>query len=123
VVFPGLRLALTALAPSACPDLSDGAGMNYLLHCIVEQGWKSRRAERELPCGRLWSGGGGLADESDEPPTVAGCWPSSGVESIHARQTVLPLRYGCRMESEAEILRLLEERREEYEALIERLRA
>jgi len=57
----------------------------------------------------------------DEPPTVARLLAFERVvESIHARQTALPLRYGCRMESEAEILRLLEERRESTRRSIER---
>jgi hypothetical protein len=44
------------------------------------------------------------------------------VEAIHARQTVIPLRYGCVMESEEQVVQLLEEHRREYEALLGRLR-
>jgi hypothetical protein len=44
------------------------------------------------------------------------------VEAIHARQAVIPLRYGCRMESEPAIIRLLEDHRQEYEALLIRFR-
>jgi hypothetical protein len=43
------------------------------------------------------------------------------VEAIHARQTVIPLRYGCVMESEEQIVQLLEDHRREYEALLLRL--
>ena len=99
--------------------------MKYLLHCIVEQGLEEPGAQSQ---GISLVAGHGLAavvsqEELDEPPTVARLLAFERVvESIHARQTALPLRYGCRMESAAEILRLLEERREEYEALIERLR-
>jgi len=99
--------------------------MKYLLHCIVEQGLQEPGA---LSQGISLVAGHGLAavvsqDELDEPPTVARLLAYERVvESIHARQTVLPLRYGCRMESAAEILRLLEERREVYEALLIRLR-
>jgi len=99
--------------------------MTYLLHCIVEQGLEEPRAQSR---GISLVAAQGLAavvsqDEWDEPPTVARLLAFERVvESIHARQTALPLRYGCRMESEAEILRLLEERREEYEALLKRLR-
>jgi hypothetical protein len=99
--------------------------MTFLLHCIVEQGLEEPAAQSQ---GISLVGGRGLAavvsrDEWDEPPTVVRLLAFERVvESFHARQTVLPLRYGCRMESEAGILRLLEERREEYEALIERLR-
>jgi hypothetical protein len=99
--------------------------MTYLLHCIVEQGLEEPGAQSQ---GISLVAGHGLAavvsqDELDEPPTVARLLAYERVvESIHTRQTVLPLRYGCRMESEAEILRLLEERRQEYEALLKRLR-
>jgi hypothetical protein len=44
------------------------------------------------------------------------------VEALHARQAVIPLRYGCLMESEASIVRLLHDHRQEYEALLGRLR-
>jgi hypothetical protein len=98
--------------------------MSYLLYCICEPDVDMPPQEPGI---RVVTGHGLAAvvsqDEVDEPPTVARLLAFERVvESIHARQTALPLRYGCRMESEAEILRLLEERREEYEALIERLR-
>jgi hypothetical protein len=44
------------------------------------------------------------------------------VEAIHARQTVIPLRYGCLMDSEEQVVQLLEDHRREYEALLGRLR-
>ena len=44
------------------------------------------------------------------------------VEAMHARQAVIPLRYGCLMESESAILRLLEANQREYGALLGRLR-
>lgn len=43
------------------------------------------------------------------------------VEAMHARQAVIPLRYGCLMESESAIMCLLEDHRQEYEALFGRL--
>jgi hypothetical protein len=43
------------------------------------------------------------------------------VEAIHARQAVIPLRYGCVMESESAVMRLLEDHRQEYQALLSRL--
>ena len=61
-------------------------------------------------------------EEPDEPPSVARLLAYERVvESIHAVQTALPLRYGCWMESKEEIRRLLEEHREEYQALLKRL--
>lgn len=43
------------------------------------------------------------------------------VEAIHARHAVIPVRYGCLMHSESEIIRLLEDHRQEYGALLGRL--
>ena len=43
------------------------------------------------------------------------------VEAIHARQTVIPMRYGCVMENKEQIVQLLEDHRREYEALLLRL--
>ena len=40
------------------------------------------------------------------------------VEAIHAKQAVIPLRYGCVMESESAVIRYLEDHRQEYEALL-----
>jgi hypothetical protein len=116
--------------------------MKYLLHCIVEQGLEDLGLAEPGQAASGLAGpsfdataqgicvvaGHGLAvvasrEELTEPPSVAKLLAYERVvESIHARQTVLPLRYGCLMESEGEILRLLEERREEYEALLNRLR-
>jgi hypothetical protein len=44
------------------------------------------------------------------------------VEAIDARQTVIPMRYGCLMESEEQVVQLLEAHRQEYETLLIRLR-
>ena len=43
------------------------------------------------------------------------------VEAIHARQAVIPLRYGCVMENESAVVRLLEDHRQEYGAQLSRL--
>jgi len=106
--------------------------MKYLLHCIVEQGLaEAGLGEPSFDAQALGIcvvTGHGLAavasrEEQSAAPSVAKLLAyEQVVEGIHARQTVLPLRYGCLMESEGEILRLLEERREEYEALLIRLR-
>ena len=56
-------------------------------------------------------------------PAFPQCWLLRRVvEAIHARQSVIPLRYGCLMESESAIVRLLEDHRQEYEAILGRLR-
>jgi hypothetical protein len=44
------------------------------------------------------------------------------VEAIAARHTVVPMRYGCLMESEEQVVQLLKDHRQEYEALLIRLR-
>jgi hypothetical protein len=106
--------------------------MKYLLHCIVEPGLaEAGLGEPTFDAQSLRIcvvTGHGLAavvsrEEQGAAPSVAKLLAyEQVVEGIHARQTVLPLRYGCLMENEGEILRLLEERREEYEALLNRLR-
>ena len=59
---------------------------------------------------------------SSSPPSVSSLLAYERVvEAIHARQAVIPLRYGCVMESESAVIRLLEDHRQEYEALLARL--
>ena len=56
------------------------------------------------------------------PPSVSSLLAYERVvEAIHARQAVIPLRYGCVMENEAAVVRLLEDHRQEYGALLARL--
>jgi len=43
------------------------------------------------------------------------------VQSFHRRLTVIPMRYGCLFEEEAEVIRLLGERSDRYNALLEEL--
>jgi hypothetical protein len=80
------------------------------------------------PGTRVVTGHGLMAVVSElEGPTTAPSVPSllayeRVVEAIHARQTVIPLRYGCVMESEEQIVQLLEDHHREYEALLGRLR-
>jgi hypothetical protein len=67
-----------------------------------------------------------VVSEVEEPtaaPSVASLLEYERVvESIHARQTVIPLRYGCLMDSEEQVVQLLEDHCREYEALLDRLR-
>jgi hypothetical protein len=61
-------------------------------------------------------------EETSWAPTVSAVLAfEKVVEAVYARQPVIPLRYGCLMESEIAILRLLEDHHEEYEALLDRL--
>src|ERR1035441_4171115 len=96
--------------------------MRYLLYGIVREdsaGW---------PRGTPLLTAHGLAaavsavEEMGAPPSVASLLAYERVvEAIHARQAVIPLRYGCVMESESAVIRLLEDHRQEYEALLVRL--
>lgn len=99
--------------------------MKHLLHCIVQQD------VAELPAGLdlyLVAAYGLAAVVSRVEETSAMASVSTVlafervVEDIHATQAVIPLRYGCLMESELAIVRLLECHRHEYEALLRRLR-
>jgi hypothetical protein len=56
------------------------------------------------------------------PPSVASLLAYERVvETIHARQAVIPLRYGCVMEHASAVVRLLEDHRQEYGAQLARL--
>ena len=60
-------------------------------------------------------------EETSAPPTVSSLLAYERVvEAIHARQAVIPLRYGCVLENESAVLRLLENHRQEYGALLAR---
>ena len=62
-------------------------------------------------------------EETTSPPSVSSLLAYERVvEAIHARQAVIPLRYGCAMDSESAVIRLLEDHRPEYETLLARLR-
>ncbi len=98
--------------------------MILLLHCICRQ---DECEPAQEPGIRLVTGYGLAAAVSEvEVPTAT---PSVAsllvfervVEAMHARQTVIPLRHGCLMENEDQIVRLLQERRPEYETLLSRL--
>ena len=62
-------------------------------------------------------------EETASAPSVASLLAYERVvEAMHAKQAVIPLRYGCLMESESAIIRLLEDHCQEYQALLGRLR-
>ncbi len=100
--------------------------MKHLLHCIF------RRAAEEPPegCGGevFVVAGQGLAaaasrvrDREAAPGISRLVAYQKVIESFHASRAVIPLRYGCFLESESAIVRLLEDHREEYEALLRQL--
>jgi hypothetical protein len=98
--------------------------MRRLLYCIVRPSLE----ETSLPPGMSVVAAHGLVavmarvEESSLAPSVSSVLAfEKVVETIHATHSVIPLRYGCLMESESAILRLLEDHRREYEALLDRL--
>jgi hypothetical protein len=61
-------------------------------------------------------------EEISAPPSVSSLLAFEKlVEALHARHAVIPLRYGCVMEDEAAVARLLENHRQDYGALLARL--
>jgi hypothetical protein len=98
--------------------------MKYLLYGIVQQ--DSPGCSPEPGMCLLTAHGLAAAvsavEELSSPPSVSSLLAYERVvEAIHARQAVIPLRYGCVMESESAVIRLLEDHRQEYQALLSRL--
>ena len=98
--------------------------MRYLLYCIVAPG----RDGPPLEPGMGVVAGHGLAavvarvEETNLAPSVSSVLAfEKAVEAIHAGRAVIPLRYGCLMESESAVLRLLRDQQEEYLSLLDRL--
>jgi hypothetical protein len=96
--------------------------MSFLLYGIVQQD------SAGCPQGTCLLTAHGLAavvsavEEMRAPPSVSSLLAYERVvEAIHARQAVIPLRYGCVMENESAVVGLLEDHREEYEGLLARL--
>src|ERR1017187_3143549 len=98
--------------------------MKYLLNCICQQDVV------ELPQGvgvRIVTGHGLAAvvsqvEESTRRPGISSLLAfEKVVEAINSRQTVVPMRYGCLMENEERVVQLLDDHRQEYEALLIRL--
>lgn len=99
--------------------------MKYLLYCICQQDVEKSPKEPEF----LVVAGHGLAvavSQVQEPiaaPGVAALLAFERVvERIHAVRDVIPLRYGCLMENEEQIVRLLDDHRQEYDAMLVQLR-
>jgi hypothetical protein len=98
--------------------------MKYLLHCIFQPDGKGPFLEP----GMFAVAAHGLAaavsrvEDTSSAPSVAALLDYERViEVIHARQAVIPLQYGCLLESESAILRLLENGSQDYRALLGRL--
>ena len=99
--------------------------MKYLLNCICQQDVVDLPQDPGI---HVVTGHGLAAivsqvEESTRGPGICSLLAfEKVVEAIAARQTVVPMRYGCLMESEEQVVQLLEDHRQEYEALLIRLR-
>jgi len=99
--------------------------MMRLLHCIVQPDGDEPPPEpgMYLVAAHGLAAVVSLVEETSAAPSVSSVLAFERVvEAIHARQAVIPLRYGCLIEGEAAIVRHLEDHRREYEALLGRLR-
>jgi hypothetical protein len=62
-------------------------------------------------------------EEMSTPPSVSSLLAYERVvEALHARHTVIPLRYGCEIENESAVVRHLEDHWQEYQEQLARLR-
>jgi hypothetical protein len=96
--------------------------MKYLLYGIVAQDLAACPPGTRLLTAHGLAAVVSVVEEMSAPPNVASLLAYERVvEAIHAQQAVIPLRYGCVIEDEAAIVRLLEDHRQEYGALLARL--
>jgi len=97
--------------------------MKYLLHCIFRPDASAPAAD--LAPELLVLEGDGLAvavtpwpEEEPLEDVVRLLAYEKAIARIHATRTVIPLRFGCVVDGESEVLRLLREHRAEYERLL-----
>jgi hypothetical protein len=99
--------------------------MKYLLYGIMRQDdspWHSPEPGLcRLSSNGLAAAASPLAGDTPEASVSALMAYEKVVEGIHARHTIIPLRYGCAMECESAVTRLLDDHHEEYDALLGRL--
>lgn len=98
--------------------------MRYLLHCIFEQDCDGSfpAAEECFVAAHGLAAAVSRVEETSSAPSIASLLDYEKViEAIHARQAVIPLRYGCLMESKSAIKLLLENHSQEYRELLGRL--
>ncbi|HYL36421.1 MAG TPA: GvpL/GvpF family gas vesicle protein [Bryobacteraceae bacterium] len=100
--------------------------MRRLLHCIFRHD-QAAAGEPIGPdvCVVHHRGLGAAASDWHEDGSAAGLARllayEKTIERLHASRTVIPLRFGCLMEDQAQILRLLDEHREEFAQLLDQL--
>ena len=97
--------------------------MRYLLYGIVREDSAGCPPGTHLLTAHGLAAAVSAVEEMSAPPSVSSLLAyEKVVEAIHAGQAVIPLRYGCVMESESAVVRLLEDHHQEYGALLARLR-
>jgi len=96
--------------------------MSYLLYGIVRQDSAGGPPGTRLITAQGLAAVVSAVEERSARPSVSSLLAYERVvEAIHARQAVIPLRYGCVMEDEPAVVRHLENRHPEYGALLARL--
>ena len=96
--------------------------MRYLLYGIVREDSAGCPPGTHLLTAHGLAAAVSAVEEISSPPGVSALLAyERAVEAIHARQAVIPLRYGCVMENESAVVRLLEDHRQEYGAQLARL--
>ena len=104
--------------------------MKYLLYCVFRNSspWRPKTLPGVEAQPVFLVGKNGLSaavsriSGSDPAPAVSRILAYHKViESIHRRRAVIPLRYGSLLEQESQIVEYLEERRQQYEALLQEL--
>jgi hypothetical protein len=96
--------------------------MRYLLYGIVREDSAGCPPGTHLLTAHGLAAAVSAVEEMGASPSVASLLAYERVvEAIHARQAVIPLRYGCVMEDESAVVRLLEDHRQEYGAQLARL--
>jgi len=97
--------------------------MRCLLHCVFRQAGEGLPdgcgGEVFVVTGHGLAGAASPANEGDAAPSLSRLVAYQRViEAFHASRAVIPMRYGCLLESEPAVLRLIEEHRQEYETLL-----
>jgi hypothetical protein len=97
--------------------------VRHLLYCIFRRAAEERGEPgvRVIEGETLAAAASPAADESAAPGVSRLLDYQNVIASFHARRAVIPLRYGCFLESEGAAIRLLEARRAEFESLLDRL--
>ena len=99
--------------------------MKYLVHCILRNRLAApetrKNSVRLIASGTLAAAVTPVGNETAAPDTSQLLAYETVISALHASGTVIPLRYGCLIEDESQIGRLLDERRIEYEGLLDRL--